>query len=432
MTTTRTAVRRTLWAMAATIIIAVGGATLWSVAVPLDGALIAAGTVAVEGNVKKVQHTTGGIIAKINVVEGQQVTAGDVLVQLNDTSTRAILAIVSNELTALRGRLSRLHAERDAAKAMSLPGDLEAAAASNPETAKIIEGERSLFKARTAVRDGQKQQLGERVKQLHEEIAGLEAQMSAALGQLTISRGDFDAIASMDALVVRRPRRSELEREVYRMEAMVGELRSKIAQGHGKIAETDLQISQLDRDRATEVAKDIREAETKIAELAEKRTAAEDQLMRVDVRAPVHGIVHGLAVHTINGVISPGEAIMTIVPTGQSLIVEARLAPTDRHQLYAGQRTRIRFPGLNQITTPEITGTVFRVPESATVEPQTGASYYLIGIRMTDADLTALGSIRLVPGMPAEALIATGERTFASYLLKPLRDQMERALREAK
>ncbi len=432
MTTTRTAVCRTLWAMAATIIIAVGGATLWSLAVPLDGALIATGTVAVEGNVKKVQHANGGVIAQINVVEGQPVSAGDVLVRLNDTATRASLAIVSNEFTALRARLSRLQAERDAAKAIAFPVDLEAAAAGSPEKAKIIEGEHTLFKARTAARDGQKQQLGERVKQLREEIAGLEEQKTAALGQLKISHADFDAIGSIDALLVKRSRRSELEREVYRMEGMVGELRSKIAQGNGKIAETYLQISQLDHNTATEVAKDIREAETKSAELAEKRIAAEDQLMRIDVRAPVNGVVHDLTVHTINGVIAPGETMMTIVPTGQPLIVEARVATTDRDQLYAGQRTRIRLPGLNQRTTPEIAGTVFRVPESATLDPQTGAHYYLIGIRMTDADLTALGSIRLVPGMPTEALIATGERTLASFLLKPLLDQMERALREAK
>lgn len=432
MTAPAVSVRNTLITMAAAIVIAAGGATLWSIAVPLDGALIASGTVAVEGNIKKVQHGTGGVVAQINVVEGQTVKAGDVLVRLNDTATRASLAIVMNELIALRARLARLQAERDSARAMMLPVDLEAALAANPQFAKVVEGESTLFGARTAARNGQKQQFGERIKQLREEIAGLRDQMGAAQGQLKISRDDVSAIDAIDANLVRRPRRSELEREVYRMEGMVGELRSKIAQGLGRIAETELQISQLDRDTATEVAREIREVETRIAELAEKRMAADDQLMRIDVRAPVNGVVHGLAVNTVNGVIAPGEAMMTIVPTGQSLIVEARVAPTDRDQLYAGQRTRIRFPGLNQRTTPEILGTVFRVPESATVEPQTGATYYLIGIRMTETDLAALGSIRLVPGMPTEAFIATGERTFASYLLKPLMDQMERALREAK
>ncbi len=432
MTTPTRAIRNSLLAMAAAIAIAGGGATVWSVAVPLDGALIASGTVAVEGNVKKVQHATGGIVARIHVVEGQTVQAGDIVVRLNETATRAGLAILVNELTALRVRLARLQAERDAARAMVIPKDLQASVAGNPEAAKIVEVEETLFRARTAARNGQKQQLGERIKQLREEIAGLEDQKVAAVGQLRIGRADFGAIDAINADLVKRPRRSELEREVYRMEGIVGELRSKIAQGLGRIAETELQISQLDRDTATEVSREIREVETRIAELAEKRTAAEDQLIRIDVRAPVSGVVHGLAVNTVNGVIAPGETMMTIVPTGQSLIVEARVAPTDRDQLYAGQKTRIRFPGLNQRTTPEIAGTVFRVPESATVEQQTGATYYLIGIRMTEADIAALGSIRLVPGMPTEAFIATGERTFASYLLKPLMDQMERALREAK
>lgn len=432
MTSPARAIRRTLFAMVAFVIIAAGGAALWSVAVPLDGALIASGTVTVEGNVKKVQHATGGVVAQINVVEGQTVKAGDVLVRLSDTATRAGLAIVMNEHVALRARLARLQTERDSATSMALPKELETLAAGNPEVAKTIAGERTLFQARIAARSGQKQQLRERINQLREEIAGLEDQRKAAIGQLRIGRDDLKAIGSMDAALVKRPRHSEVEREVYRMEGIVGEIRSKIAQGLGRIAETELQVSQLDRDTTTEVSREIREVETKIAELAEKRTAAEDQLVRIDVRAPVGGVVHGLAVHTVNGVIAPGEAMMTIVPTNQSLIVEARVAPTDRNQLFAGQRTRIRFPGLNQRTTPEIAGTVFRVPESATVESQTGVSYYLIGIRMTEDDLAALGSVRLVPGMPTEAFIATGERTFASYLLKPLLDQMERALREAK
>jgi HlyD family secretion protein len=191
-----------------------------------------------------------------------------------------------------------------------------------------------------------------------------------------------------------------------------------------------LQILQLDRELANEVAREMREVETRIAELQERRTAAEDQLKRVDIRAPISGVVHQLAVHTVSGVISASEPIMLVVPASDTLIVEARINPADIDQLQTGQETRIRFSAFNQRTTPEITGAVFRIAGDLIREPQTGLAYYTVGIRVEPAEIAKLRGLKLLPGMPAEVYIRTGERTLASYLLRPLLDQMQRALRE--
>jgi HlyD family secretion protein len=221
-----------------------------------------------------------------------------------------------------------------------------------------------------------------------------------------------------------------LQREILGKEGTVGEIKAKVAQSLGKIAEIELQVLQLDRELANEVAKEIREVETKIAELAERKSAAEDQLKRVDIRAPISGVVHQLNVHTVGGVISASEPIMLVVPAGDTLIVEARINPADIDQLQTGQKTRIRFSAFNQRTTPEIAGTVFRIAGDLIKEQQTGLAYYTAGIRVEPSELAKLKGLKLLPGMPAEAYIKTGERTLASYLLRPLLDQMQRALRE--
>jgi HlyD family secretion protein len=164
--------------------------------------------------------------------------------------------------------------------------------------------------------------------------------------------------------------------------------------------------------------------------LQERRTAAEDQLKRIDIRAPISGFVHQLNVHTVGGVISPSEAIMLVVPVSDSLIVEARVSPTDIDQIRLGQNTRIRFSAFNQRTTPEVTGKLYRVAGDLIRDPQSAQAYYAVGIKVSDDELSKLRGLKLVPGMPAEVYIKTGERSVASYLVRPLLDQMQRALRE--
>lgn len=424
-------IRRNLLAALSAVLLLGGAAAAWSVYVPLDGAVVAAGIVVVESNLRKVQHPTGGVVGALQVREGQIVEAGDILVRLDDTTTRSSLRIVLNELIAYKARLARLRAERDGGPEPVFPGDLLERALSEDEIAQVLEGERTLFKARAGTRAGQKQQLGERIKQLRDEIHGLNEQMGALTKQLVVAREELDDLGALHKRgLAQKPRITALQREIYAKEGTVGEIKAKVAQSSGKIAETELQVIQLDRDLANEVAKEIRDVETKIAELGERRTAAEDQLKRVDIPAPISGMVHQLTVHTIGGVVTASEPIMLIVPAADNLVVEARINPQDIDQLRLGQETRVRFSAFNQRTTPEVWGAVFRIAGDLVRDPQTGTAYYTVGVRVEPAELAKLKNLKLIPGMPAEVYIKTGERTLASFLLKPLQDQMQRALRE--
>jgi HlyD family secretion protein len=411
------------------VIVAV--ATFWSTAAPLEGAVVTSGTVIVEGSVKKVQHPTGGIVGDLRVKEGDAVKAGDLLIRLDEVVTRANLGIVLNELTSQRARLARLQASRDGVKDPVFPADLVETAAEHPATRDVLDGEARLCRFKLSTREEQKEQLAERVKQLGQEILGLEEQVKSLKGQLRIARQEFDDLTPLaQAGTVQRPRVTGVEREVLRHQGLLGETVAKIAQSQAKIAETELQIVQGDHDFMTDVIKEMRETETKITELRERKVTVEDQLRRLDIRAPIGGMVHQLAVHTIGGVISPSETLMLVVPSADRLIVEVRISPADIDQVTVGQETRVRFSAFNRRTTDELKGSVVRVAADLTHEPQTGVSYYTAGVSVSEEEMAALKGLKLVPGMPAEVFIKTGERTLASYLTRPLADQMARAFRE--
>jgi HlyD family secretion protein len=233
--------------------------------------------------------------------------------------------------------------------------------------------------------------------------------------------------------LVPTPRVTALEREISRDEGQLGEFAARISQSYGKIAEAELQIQQLDNDQATEIAKDLREAENKITELQERKKTAEDQLNRVDIRAPISGVVHQLAVHTVGGVVAPNEPLMMIVPEKDRLIVDVRISPLDIDQVVVGQAVRVRFSSFNQrLVTPESRGRLFRVSGDISRDPQTGNTYYTGGVSLDETDIGKLTDqgLKLVAGMPAESFIKAGSRTVASYLLRPINDQMQRAMRE--
>ena len=229
--------------------------------------------------------------------------------------------------------------------------------------------------------------------------------------------------------LVQIQRVTALERDAARLEGERGQLIAATAQSKGKISEIELQIIQIDQDLRSEVAKELREVQAKIAELVERKVAAEDQLKRIDIRAPQDGLVHQLAVHTVGGVITPGEAMMLIVPEADNLTVEAKLNPQDIDQVQPGQKAVLRFSTFNQRTTPELNGTVIRVSADLTTDQRSGVSYYTVRISIPEAEVARLGGLKLLPGMPLEAFIQTGERTVLSYLMKPMTDQIARAFR---
>jgi HlyD family secretion protein len=408
-----------------------GGAALWSFLIKLDSAVVTQGSVVVESNVKKVQHPTGGVIGAIHVREGQRVIDGDVLVRLDETATKTALGIVVNDLTASRARFARLTAERTGATRLTFPQDLSVRAIIEVDVRAMIEGEIQLFTTRLTTRRGQQAQLKERVGQLNQDLKGLADQLKSIEIQLGVARDELKGLRGLESRgLTTKPRITALEREIARNDGMLGETLAKVSSAKGKIVETELQILQLDRDHASEVSKDLREVETKINELQERRVAAEDQLKRIDIRAPISGVVHQLAVHTVGGVVNQTEPLMVIVPETDRLIVEIRIQPQDIDQVHAGQPTRVRFTAFNQRTTPELMGTVYRVAGDVTKEAQSGITYFTGGVAIEEVELRKLNGLKLIPGMPADAFIKTGQRTFASYVVKPLTDQMQRSMRE--
>jgi HlyD family secretion protein len=321
-------------------------------------------------------------------------------------------------------------AERDGAETVKFPDDL-AQHGDDLDLAKALAAERKLFELRQSARSGQKAQLAERIKQLEEEGAGLNAQKAAKEKEAGLVERELVGVRDLyQKNLVPMTRLSSLERDATRIDGERGQLIASIAQGKGKIAELRLQIIQIDQDLSSEVAKEMREIDSKIGEFVERKVAALDVLKRTDIRAPQDGTVFQSAVHTVGGVISAGDTIMLIVPDADKLMVESHVNPQDIDKVRVGQTATLRFPEFNLRTTPEISGIVDRVSADTTTDQRTGVSYYSIRVSMPAGEVARLGDVKFVPGMPVEAFVQTGDRTVMSYLIKPLSDQIQRAFRE--
>jgi HlyD family secretion protein len=414
----------------AVVVILAGGLGGWASTAEISGALIAPGSIVVESNIKKVQHPTGGVVGEVLARDGDIVKAGDVVVRLDDTVTKASLAIVTKNLDGLWARAARLQAEQQGLDKIVFPATL-LDRASDPDVKNIIASETKLFEVRTTGRTGQKAQLRERITQLNEEIAGLTAQEKAKDQEIVLVEKELEGVRSLyDQHLVQISRMTTLERDAARLNGERAQFIASRAQAKGKITETELQIIQVDKDLVSDVSKDLRETNDKIGEFVERKVTAEDQLRRTDIRAPQDGMVLQSTVHTVGGVITAGDAIMMIVPQADALSVEAKVNPQDIDKLQIGQKTLLRLSAFNQRTTPELNGVVTRVSPDVTTDQRTGQSYYTIRVSMPPEEVARLGDVKLIPGMPVEAFVQTGDRTMMSYLVKPLRDQLMRAFRE--
>jgi HlyD family secretion protein len=427
---TRRSMRRHLLVAVVVVCILVIGVGGWGTTAVISGAVVASGSLVVDSNVKKVQHPTGGIVGELRVRDGDHVHAGDIVVRLDETITRANLAIVSKGLDELMARKARLESERDGWDTIVFPAQL-VAGASDPDRAAAMDSERKLFNLRKTARSGQKAQLRERVAQLGEEIAGLTAQQNSKSKEISLVERELAGVRDLwSKNLVQINRLTALEREAARLDGERGQLVAAAAQAKGRVAETALQILQIDQDIASEVAKELREVDGKIGEFVERKVTAEDQLKRIDVRAPQDGTVFQLAVHTVGGVITAGDPIMLIVPEADNLAVEVKVNPQDIDQLQLNQKAILRFTSFNARTTPEIEGVVTRISADISTDQRTGQSYYTLRISLPPEQVQRLGDVKLLPGMPVEAFVQTGDRTMLSYLMKPLHDQFVRAFRE--
>ena len=410
------------------VFVLVFGVVGWAATAQLSGAVIAPGNIVVDGNIKKVQHPTGGIVGEIYVKNGSSVKVGDILMRLDDTQTRASLGIVTSQLTELVARRARLAAIRDGAKSISFPTGFKKHTA---KVGHVMMGEQQLFASTRAMIESQKAQLQERIGQLRDEIKGFAAQKEAKARELSLVRQE---LVRVEGLYQRNltpvTRVLSIKRDEARIAGEHGAFTSQIAQARGRIVETRMQITGLIRTTQNEAQKELREIEARIAELEERKVAAEDQLKRVEIRAPRSGLVHELNVHTIGGVINAAEPIMLVVPSEDRLTVEVRVNPPDIDQVTVGQEAVLRLSAFNQRTTPELSGTVARVSADLSRDVQTGQSFYNARIEPSETASNKLKKLKLIPGMPVEAFIQTDKRTALSYVLKPLTDHLARTFRE--
>lgn len=426
----RASIRRHLMGGAIIALVLSGGLGGWAATTELAGAVMASGSVVVDTNVKKVQHLTGGIVRELLVRDGQRVARDDVVVRLDDTVTRANLAIVVKGIDDMNARKARLECERDGAASIAFPASL-IDRMQKPDVAHAVDSERKLFELRRSAREGQKTQLRQRITQLEEEIKGHTALQAAKSEELVLIGRELEGVRVLwNKNLVQMNRVTQLERETARLKGEHAQSIAITAQARGKIAEIEQQIIQIEQELSSEVARELREVESKIGEFIERKVAAEDQLKRVDIRAPQDGVVHQLSVHTVGGVVTPSDPIMLIVPAADQLSIEAKVAPNEIDRLHIGQPAGLRFSTFNQRTTPEITGRINRISADVTTDQRSGQSFYTIRIVTDEKELARLGDVKLVPGMPVEVFAQTGDRTVLSYFIKPLHDQVMRAFRE--
>lgn len=403
--------------------VGVGG---WAVFTEISGAVVAPGSIVVESAIKSVQHREGGIVHKILVKDGDAVDAGDLLVVLDDTAARSKHAIVANELLDLNARAARLVAERDGDASIRLASDDESDASGD-----LLTSQKLLLHARKGSMKQRKLQLEDQITQLEKQIGGLDAQQNAKQDEIALLDEELSGLNTLlEKQLVTKTRVTTLEREKTRLTGEHGELLQQIAGLREAISERRMQMLQLDADNQTEVLRELQDVRARLAELKEEKVALEDQLDRLEIRAPRAGYVHELAAHTIGGVIRQGETIMQIVPREDLLVVEARVDPADVDQLHRQQNAWIRFPGLDHRTTPQLAARVARIAADQTWDDVLKTRYYKVRLTIGEEELEKLQGQELIPGMPVEAFMATGSRTVLAYLTKPIVDQITYAWRE--
>ncbi len=405
----------------------VGGVGAWAALTEISGAVVASGTVVVESNVKDVQHREGGIVKEVLVRDGDSVAAGDLLVRLDDTVTRANLAVITRQLVELGARQARLVAEQTGEE----EADFSTGGYDGPGRAEIEESQQALFAARRSTLAGRKQQLGEQIVQFERQIEGFAAQRDGKSDEIRLIEDELRDLEDLLAKkLIARNRVTALRRDRARLVGERGGYIAQIAQAREAMSERRIQVLQLDDERRAEVLQELQEVRARIAQLEEQKIAAEDQLSRIEIRAPRGGYVHQLAVHTIGGVVAPGETVMRVVPQTDQLVIEARVPPVSIDQIGAGQKARVRFPSFDQRVTPEVLAHLASIAPDLSRDERTGTDYYTARLTIDEGELAKLDGKALLPGMPVEVFVETQERTVLSYLVKPLGDQIAHAMRE--
>lgn len=424
--------RRPLVIAASVIALFFGGFGIWSVTATLASAALAPGTVSPDGSRRTIQHLEGGIIADIRVAEGSRVRAGDVLMVLEDVSADASVDLLVGRRRALAAARARLSAEEAGESEITFPAWLsEDGLSEDGAAAGILAAERDRFAARRASRAGLVEVMERRIAQYRAEIAGLEAQIDARSLQLDLIAEEIGSVRTLlEQGLERRPRLLALQRTEADIMAARAENRAGIARARQAIAQTEAEILNLDRQAREEATAELAGIRAELSAVQDRLRAARDVLTRTIITAPLDGEVVDLRFTTLGGVVGAGEPILDIVPANEELLVEARIAPTDIDAVHPGLEARVILSSYAQRNLPRLSGTVRTVSADALVDEATGRTYYLARISVDKDDLAALDGVELVPGMPAEVAVVTGERTPFDYLADPFLDSFRRAFKE--
>ncbi|MBE3640392.1 HlyD family type I secretion periplasmic adaptor subunit [Mangrovicoccus algicola] len=411
----------------------VGGLGGWAVFTTIAGAIVASGQIEVDRNRQVVQHPDGGVVQDIRVDEGDAVTADQVLVRLDGTLLQSQLNIVENQYFEILARRGRLEAEENGLAEISYDPDLLAVAAENPEIAELIDGQQRLFEARNASQAQEAEQLGKRRAQIANQIEGITAQQEALGTQLSLIRDELsDQTDLLNKGLAQRTRVLALQREEASLAGQLGELVASEAESEGRITEIDIEILKLDTSRREEATTTLRDLRYRELELFEQRQSLREQLSRLDIRAPVSGIVYGLTVYAERSVIRAADPVLYIVPQDRPLVIATKIETIHVDEVYPGQEVMVRFPAFSSRTTPELEGHITVVSADAFQDEQSGASFYRAEVVLEEGEAERLpGHVALLPGMPVEAYMRTTDRSPLAYLVKPFTDYFTRAFRES-
>lgn len=412
------------------LVLAVGGFGTWAATAPLSSASIAQGVVVVEGSRKTVQHLEGGIVDEILVREGSEVEAGQVLIRMDATRPQALYDLLRSEYSAILALEARLLAERDGSDSITFSSEVLKLTA-DPEVMALIVGEKRLFETRRARLNGQTDILRQRIVQFEEQIKGLGAQRLSKTQQRALIKEELEAVLELyEKGYEKKPRVLALRRARARLHGERGEHIADISRVKQSIGEAELRIIDLQNGFQREVATELQRVRTRLAELRDRIRAQEDVLRRLEVRAPQAGVVMGLKIHTADGVIASGMPILDIVPSKEHLIIDAHVNPEDIDVVHAGLTAQVRLTAYKRRSTPTVEGSVTQVSADRFVDVNSGTAYYLVRVELDPLSLEILDDVKLYPGMPAEVMIQTGNRTALEYIVSPIANGIQRAFRE--
>lgn len=404
-------------------------ALVWAHYTLISGAVVASGNVVVRGKPKSIQHLDGGIVDKILVTDGTVVEQGDLLMRLDDVLLRANLEIYKSRLAEAYARQARLRAEQAGLDQLAFNYTSPLSDPADDELHR--RGQEDIFIARRLLQNGQREQLGEKIQQFRNQILGVDGLANAKRDQLGFVEKELASILTLfEKGLTAESQVLGLQRTRSDLLGQLSEHTSELARIENSIRDTELEMLKGGHQFKEEVITELRDVTTLVGELIQQVVSTQKQLDRVDIKSPVEGIVHEMQVVTIGGVVPPGAVVLQIISKKDGVEFEVRVDPVAIDQVFVGQEARVRFPAFNQRSTPELNGSIRGISPTSIDDPATGVAYFRVTLKISPDELARLGDLELVPGMPVETFLQTGDRSVLSYLTKPLVDQIEHAFRE--